>query len=223
MAKKEKSEKKQGSKRPYIIALVVAGVFVISLLGGIFLGIALKDNGTIPDSPFESSEFVAKIFPSGLWDFVIQLLGFVVLILFVFFVGYKPVKKAMKTRADAIQNDLDTAKQQRQIAEAAASEKDATIASGKKEANHIIEEAKLDASAQGKAILDQAKLDAAAARKKADLEIEQAKEKSKQETRKEIVDVALAASSRVLGREVSEEDNKRLVSSFIDEISGGRQ
>ena len=86
MEKKAKSEKKPGSKTPYVIAIAIAAVFVLALLGGVFLGIALKNDGAVPDSPFESSEFVAKIFPNGLWDFVIQLLAFVVLILFVFFV-----------------------------------------------------------------------------------------------------------------------------------------
>ncbi len=223
MEKKEKTEKQKGEKRPYVIALIIGGVFVVSLFIGLFLGIALKDNGTIPDSPFDSSEFVAKIFPNGLWDFVIQLLAFVVLIIFVFFVGYKPVKKAMKTRADAIENDIQTAKEQRRIAEAAASEKELTIQSGKEEAAKIVEEAKLQAQQTGKAIVSDAKEQAARERMKADQDIAAAKEKSRQEAKKEIVDVAIAASSKVLGREVSKEDNERLVSSFIDEMQGGDQ
>ena len=224
MEKKEKTEKlKKGEKRPYIIALIIGGVFVVSLFIGLFLGIALKNNGTIPDSPFESSEFVAKIFPNGLWDFVIQLLAFVVLVLFVFFVGYKPVKKAMKTRGDAIEHDLETAKEQRRIAEAAASEKELTIQAGKDEAARIVEEAKLQAQQTGKAIVSEAKEQAARERMKADKDIAAAKEKSRQDAKKEIVDVALAASSKVLGREVSKEDNERLVASFINEMQGGKE
>lgn len=223
MSKKEKSEKKPGSKRPYVIALAIAAVFVVALLVGVFLGIALKNDGTIPDSPFESSEFVAKIFPNGLWDFVIQLLAFVVLILFVFFIGYKPVKKAMKTRADAIENDILEARKQRTVAEAAASKKEETILEGKQEAARIVSEAKLQAEARGKAIVDEAKEQASLAKKKADEDIASAKEKSKQETRKEIVDVALAASSKILGREVSQEDNQRLLDDFLEDLKKERE
>ena len=223
MEKKAKSEKKPGSKTPYVIAIAIAAVFVLALLGGVFLCIALKNDGAVPDSPFESSEFVAKIFPNGLWDFVIQLLAFVVLILFVFFVGYKPVKKAMKTRGDAIENDLLEARKQRTLAEAAASKKEETILEGKKEAARIVEDAKQEAATRGKAIFEEAKEQAALARKKADEDILSAKEKSKQETKKEIVEVALAASSKILGREVSEEDNKRLLNDFIDDLGKERK
>ena len=221
--KEEKKAKRKRLGKPYIVAIVVAATFLVALFIGIFLGITLDNNGTIPDSPFKTSEFVDKIFPNGLWDFVIQLCAFVVLILIVFFVGYKPIKKAMKTRGDAIERDLSEAKAKRLEAEAAASSKQLTIEEGKKEASRIVEEAKLEAENKGKAILEEATLQASLARKRADEEIAQAKEKSRQDAKKEIVDVALSASKRILEREVNEEDNARLVSDFIDQVSGGQK
>ena len=220
---KEKKAKGRRLGKPYVVAIVVAAVFLVALFFGIFLGIFLKNEGTIPASPFDTDEFVAKIFPNGLWDFVIQLCAFVILILIVFFVAYKPVKKAMKTRGDAIENDLSVAKAKRLEAEAAASKKEETIAEGKEEANRIIADAKLEAEAKGKAILSEANLQASLARKRADEEIALAKEKSRQDAKKEIVDVAMAASSRVLGRSVNEEDNARLVEDFIEEVNGGQE
>lgn len=221
-----KEEKKAERKRlgtPYIVALVIAAVFLVALFIGIFLGITLENNGAIPDSPFKTSEFVDKIFPNGLWDFVLQLCAFVILILIVFFVGYKPMKKAIKARGDAIENDLATAKAKRLEAEAAASQKEATIEEGKQEASRIVAAAKLEAEAKGKAIVDEAKAQASFARKRADEEIAQAKEKSRQDAKEDIVDVAMAASSKLLSREVNDEDNARLVSDFIDEVNRGRK
>ena len=221
--KEEKKAKRKRLEAPYVVAIVIAAVFLVALFIGIFLGLTLENSGAIPDSPFKTSEFVDKIFPNGLWDFVIQLCAFVLLILIVFFVGYKPMKKAIKARGDAIENDLATAKAKRLEAEAAASTKEETIEEGKKEAARIVAEAKLEAETKGKAIVEEATLQASLARKRADEEIASAKEKSRQDAKSEIVDVAMAASSQILGREVSEEDNARLVSDFIDEVSGGRK
>ncbi len=219
--KDEKKAKRRRLGKPYILAIVIACVFLLALFIGIFLGTTLENSGAIPESPFKTSEFVDKIFPNGLWDFVIQLCAFVLLILIVFFVGYKPMKKAIKARGDAIENDLATAKAKRLEAEAAASNKEATIEEGKKEASRIVAEAKLEAEAKGKSIVNEAKEQAALARKRADEEIAQAKEKSRQDAKEEIIDVSMAATSRILAREVNEEDNARLVADFIDEVSGG--
>lgn len=48
--------------------------------------------------------------------------------------------------------------------------------------------------------------------------IKQAEEASKEKIRQEIVDVALEASKQVLGREVNEKDNAKLVGTFVDEV-----
>ena len=49
---------------------------------------------------------------------------------------------------------------------------------------------------------------------------EEAKEKEQavEEIRKEIIDVALQASEVVLNREITEDDNKRLVNEFVEDI-----
>ena len=45
-----------------------------------------------------------------------------------------------------------------------------------------------------------------------------AKEKSRQDVERQIVEVALAASSKILEREVSEQDSKKLVEDFVSDI-----
>ena len=55
-------------------------------------------------------------------------------------------------------------------------------------------------------------------RKKADEEIALAREKARKDAKDEIVGVAIAASSQVLGREVNEEDEKRLLKDFVNDV-----
>lgn len=170
-------------------------------------------------NPFNPDDFVNKVFPNNIWELIIQISAFVVLLLIVFFLGYKPVKRMMKKRADFIQNELDEAMEKNKIATEAAMKKDETIAEGKEEASRIIAAAKAQANLEAENIRRNAVEDAAKAKKKADEEIELAKKASIRDTQKEMIDVALAASSAVLGREVNSDDNSRLVSEFIDSIN----
>lgn len=171
-------------------------------------------------TPFTDSDFTSKIFPNGYWDFIIQIGAFVVLLIAVFFLGYKPIKKMVAKRREKVSKMIEDAEEKQRIASEAAAKKEATILAGKEEASHIIELAKKQAEAERTAIINEAEAQAALRRKKADEEIEAAKEASKQEIREHIVDVALAASSQVLGREVSKEDNQALLDDFLDGIEG---
>ena len=163
-------------------------------------------------TPFTSEDFTSKLFPNGFWDFLIQLLAFVVLLIAVFVIGYKPVKKMLKKRHDGVNAKIEDAKTMQRDAHEAVMKKEETIAEGKEQAASIIEAAKRQAESEA------AEEEASAKRKKADEDIEAAKKKSEQEIHDQIIDVALAASSKVLGREVNEKDNKALLDDFLQEM-----
>lgn len=174
--------------------------------------------GDASDPPFSDSDFINKLFPNGLWDLIIQLLAFVVLLLIVFFLGYKPVKKMVAARRAHIANEISSAEEANKIAQKAAQEKDATIAEGKEKASQIVANAKMQAEGERSRILEEAAQEAERKRKQADADIALAKEKSKQDVQRQIVEVALAASSKILEREVSEQDSKKLVEDFVSDI-----
>ena len=170
------------------------------------------------DSAIDKDDLVSKIFPSNPWDVVIQIASFVLLLLIVFFIAYKPVKRVLKQRGDYVEGQIREAEEANRIARIAASEKEETIAQGRKEAAQIVNDAKEQAKKEAAEIVREARDEAARRRIAADKEIEEAKEASLQEVKDSIVDVALAASSAVLEREVSKEDNERLVRDFVDSI-----
>ena len=114
---------------------------------------------------------------------------------------------------------VDDVKEDKAIAHKAALEVDQTISEGKEEAARIIAEAKSEAEFQAKQIIDTANAEAMAKRQRADEDIEAAKRASIESTRKEMVDVAMLASAKLLGREVNDKDNERLVKSFVDDVT----
>ena len=189
----------------------------VSIFALLLLPVALLSSCS--GEPFTDQDFISKLFPNGYWDFLIQLIAFILLILIVFFLGYKPVKKMLQARRDGIQKMVDDVKEDKAIAHKAALEVDQTISEGKEEAARIIAEAKSEAEFQAKQIIDTANAEAMAKRQRADEDIEAAKRASIESTRKEMVDVAMLASAKLLGREVNDKDNERLVKSFVDDVT----
>ena len=174
-------------------------------------------------APFQDSDFTSKIFPNGYWDFVIQLIAFILLLLIVFFIGYKPLKKMMQKRQDTVNSMIEDTKKNQAIAHKAAQESDQKILEGKQEAERIIASARKQAEHEKSQMLEAAQNEIALKRKKADEEIESAKIASKEEVRKQIIDVAMLASETLLEREVSSKDNERLVASFVDELTKDKE
>lgn len=172
--------------------------------------------------PFKADDFINKLFPNGLWDLIIQLGAFVVLLVVVFFLGYKPLKKMLDSRREYVQGQLDEAEKAKKVIADAGILAQQEIDKGKQEAQAIITQAKSQAETEAAAIVNDAKAQASARRLAADEEIRLAQEASKQEIRNEIIDVALQASSQVLKRNVDDADNQRMVDDLLDSLEGGK-
>lgn len=170
------------------------------------------------EAAIDKDDLIGKIFPTHPWDLVVQLIAFLLLILIVSFFAYKPVRKLLRQRADYVAKEIADAEQAKEVALRAAAAKEQTIEEGKQEAERLLSSAKKTAEESAKAIRAQAENEAAAARARADKEIEDAKKASLAEVRSSIVDVALSASSALLEREVDSEDNRRLVSAFVEKL-----
>jgi len=172
------------------------------------------------DTPITNEDVLKKLFPNG-WSFLINFLALIVLFVVVYFIAYKPVKRNIQARKDYIEHNLRDSEKAKAINERKAAESDALIEDARVESAAIVEKAKADASLAAKAISDEAKDEASRKKREADLSIAQAEEASKEKIRQEIVEVALKASEQVLGREVSKEDNAKLVDDFVDKVGKG--
>ena len=168
-------------------------------------------------APFTSEDFISRI-SFNVWDFLAVFLAFIVLLLVAFFFAYKPVKKFIKDRGDYVEGKIKEAERREEESRGLTEEAERNIAESKKSALLIVEKAQEDANAQKEEILAQAKLEAEQEKQKAQQEIAQEIEASKDEIHREIVSVAMDASEKVLGREVNDEDNRRLVDDFVNDL-----
>ena len=88
----------------------------------------------------------------------------------------------------------------------------------KAQASTILERAQKTASARGEEIIRQANEEAVAIREKASADIAQEKKKAINDAKDEIAGISLAIAGKVVGRELSADDQKNLIDSFIDEL-----
>ncbi len=171
-------------------------------------------------APFSPEDFINKLFPN-FWSWLINFLALIVLFVIVYFLAYKPIRKYVQARKDYVERNLRDSEAAKEINERKAKESDKLISDAKVTANEIIQKAKGDASKQADAIIDEAKKEASRKQVEADIAIKQAEAKSKAAIEAEIINVAMDASKKVLGRELDDKDNRRLVKEFVSDLSEG--
>ena len=159
-----------------------------------------------------------KLIPSWI-SFVVQFLSFLVLLLVVFFVAYKPVKKILKKRADHIQDEIKQAEEKNTLAAQSVNEAKELVSSSKVKASEIIKNAESQGQAKYDAMILEAKQEVAEMKMAAEEDIARAKEDAIQDIRSEMVNVALSASKEILKREVDKKDNVKLAEDFIDQLN----
>ena len=162
-------------------------------------------------------DFIQKIIPN-LWAFLIQLLALIVMIIIFFIFGYKPVKKILNKRKDHIESQINEAEKKNELANKTQFEANNNLIESRKKADQIVSEAKDIAKTESRKIVDATNVEVAKMKQSADEDIASKKEAAKEDIRKEIVNVALDASKEIIQREISDEDNRKLVDDFLKEM-----
>ncbi|MBR5252513.1 MAG: F0F1 ATP synthase subunit B [Clostridia bacterium] len=131
---------------------------------------------------------------------------------------WKPVKKVMAERQGQVEEIYRTAEES-----AAAAERDQQLYSEKlshaqDEAETIVKAATERADRLGDEIIENAKQKAADTMKKAENDIELEKKKAMNDLKNEISGISVQIAESVVGREISEDDHRQLIDSFIDQL-----
>ena len=172
---------------------------------------------TSSSTPFTREDFLGKIF-GNIWSLLINLLALVVLFVVLFLVAYKPVKKYVEKRKEYIEHNIHDAETAKKLYEQKAGEGEKIISDAQKEATEIVAKAEINAKKEANSIIADAAKEASRRQEAATEAIRQEEAASRKAIHDEIVNVALEASKELLGREISEEDNKKLIEEFAANI-----
>ncbi|MBR3622175.1 MAG: F0F1 ATP synthase subunit B [Selenomonadaceae bacterium] len=149
---------------------------------------------------------------------IAQILNFLVLVVILRAVAYKPIVKVIEAREKKIKETLDQADMDRRAAENILAENKAKLAAAGKKAEDIIEKAEKAARDARDASIEATKREIEQMKKAAAEEIERDRLKMTESLKSEVVALSMAAAGKIIEKNLSEKDNESIVKSFIDKL-----
>jgi len=160
----------------------------------------------------------SEIISVNIWQIVVSLLNLFLLFLIIKKFLFKPVKKAIEARQSKI--DAQYAEAEASLASAKESERELNekLSVAHRTADEIVKEAtELGERRKDKLVLDaRSEADSIIRQAKADAELE--KKKAEDDIKAQIIDVSSALTEKLIEREITVEDHRRLIDSFISEM-----
>lgn len=153
----------------------------------------------------------------GVWNFIWPIINIILLFILLKIFLFKPLRKMMDERTASIQNDIDSAEKAKLEAQELAEANRETLAQARKEAQNIIEQAKQEAASVKSELLKSSQEEAKQLIDSANKNIAVERQKALQEAQSQIADLAIAAASKIVGENLGDENNRRLVDNFLEE------
>ena len=150
-----------------------------------------------------------------LWDLIINIINILILFFVTKTLLYKPVKKVLEQRKAAQAKLLEEAEQQKAYATEKKEQYDALMADSAGIRLSTMREAETQAKEKAEEILSAARTEAAEITRSTRAKAEAEREKMLADARDQLGAVAVELSGKILGREVTDEDNRRIIDSFF--------
>jgi F-type H+-transporting ATPase subunit b len=155
--------------------------------------------------------------------FLWTLIVFVVALPFMWIVVMGPVARALLARDEKAAEAIVAAQRASESAEKARAEVEVALGEARAEAAQLLAEARGRAESREREIVEGAKKEAEALIERARTEIQSEQEKALAAIRDEVVELSLGAASRVLGRAVQSEDDRRLARQLVGAEEGSKR
>ena len=136
--------------------------------------------------------------------------------------AWRPLLAGLKSREDAIRKSLDDAQQAKVELERLHVESQRILAEARTQAEQILSSTRADAGRFREELMQKAQADAAARVQAAERQIQQETARALQMIRGEAVEISVAIASKLLQRNVSKEDNERLIEDTFKQIEAQR-
>jgi len=163
--------------------------------------------------PSEANNTVTErgIFSGSFADAIWTVVAFLVLLVVLGKLAWKPMLNALKDRELHIKQQLDTAENTRKQAEE-------MLNGYKQQSLQVIEKATEQAHQQEKALIEKATQEVIAMKRKAQADVDYAQLAASQQLWQQAGDMLLSISGEILGRAVTHEDNLRLIYEAIEKL-----
>lgn len=152
------------------------------------------------------------------WTFIAQILNLFIQLFLIKKFLFQPIQAVLEKRkaiADSVIHDAQIAKRD---ADSLKAGYEARLIMAETQASQILQNAQKDAAYQSDTIIKEAQAQAAGMKAKAEAEIRQERRRAVNEIKNEIGSIAMDIAEKVVEREISEEDHRKLIDEFIEHV-----
>ena len=146
---------------------------------------------------------------------IAQILNFLILVVFLRAVAYKPVARLLQQRSDKIKGDLDKAEADRKAAEQTLAQYKAQLSDAQQKAQAIVEKANLTARQEHDTAVAETRKEIERMKLNAQAEIENERNRAFEDMKSQIVTLSLAAAGKIVSKNLDTKENDKLVNEFI--------
>lgn len=150
--------------------------------------------------------------------FIWTIVTFLVLLALLAKFAWKPLLQALDSRQEMIRKALQDAQQAKQELERLNKESAQIIAQARLEADAIIGRSRADADRLKEDLKQQARTEAATIVRNAERQIQLETARALEQIRHEAVDLSVMIASKLIGRNLTKEDNERLIEDALKQV-----
>lgn len=153
-------------------------------------------------------------------DLIINIINIIILFVIVRALAYNPVKKFLDARKNKIEELKNSAEQAENKAKENLEKYESLLSDAKLKGEEIIGNAEREARKNAENILEDARLKAEMITEKAHTAAEDERKSIIASAKEDIISSAFEISKRILNREISDEDNRKIAENFFSESKG---
>lgn len=160
---------------------------------------------------------------TNIYALLAQVVATVVLLVLIIVFAYKPAKKFLNKRRELLDKEVSETKEKNQEADANLLESKEQIKKSKIKAQEIVGQAEIDANLRRDEIIASTEEETKKMISDAQDVIKKQQKQALTEIKDVVVGVALDASARILEREVTEQDNQKIIDDFVNEVKDDKK
>lgn len=153
---------------------------------------------------------------------IAQAVNFLILLLILTKLVYKPILKLLDKRKKMIEQNVEDTKKIEERLTKIEEEKEKIISDASKKAMEAIEKAKKEAEEEKQKILMNAKKEISSLAERYRAQLQEEKKQLTQEVKAEVAALIIASSEKILRKEFKKDDQKRLEEAIKDELSSAK-
>ncbi|MBR3367908.1 MAG: F0F1 ATP synthase subunit B [Lachnospiraceae bacterium] len=152
------------------------------------------------------------------WTLIAQILNLFIQMYLIKRFLFKPINEILQKRRELADQEIRQARDAKAEADSLKEQYESGLAQARDEAAQIVQSAQKEAERKADETVREAQKQAVGIRARAEADIEQERKKAINEVKDEIGGLAMDIAGKVMEREISEEDHRRLIDDFIQKV-----